>query len=909
MRTSTMVENQDRKSKGKHSVASRSVDKKTLGTLIHQKLDEMRHGDLYQIEGFTEKDYKILLSDDEKFNKFVNLLGNSMGSIEAAKNPDTNKKQIKLRSKEIAKALTAIPKIVQKQIKAHQQLIASNPDGQTSSPDQKLCDKTPAFPETDSVTQTGEEFYGEKGNIGHTQESESPPRSSQKQKGKKSNKVKKKKKGKVSKSKQEKLTVENREEVEEEIDEKIEEELYLSTSLDTDVQVPIERPNPAREEAEREFNLAKEDVLVDVDTIIKENFHQIGFSRWSGTWLPIIQLSPYDPPPGVVRNDWMKIFNKVKKKTSLPRMIYWYGTKRDEAGQKAGFSFCQKSSICSYEEGVKNGRNVIPEKTQKKIYAGKKLTDIEVLLVDGLKEQEIELQLAKEDRVDWIKGNEEWELLSDTVLLETEEIKVKGKVSKVNGKVSKVNGKGSKTKGGKVKISTKKHTREEDHEVSVATDQAKKVTRKRKKDKLQVNSNDDEQCKKKTRKSKRYKIVPAIICDDEQEGTVQDADTENLGDGEPSVKKKTKKSKRLKIDPDEAQEVTTQDADTENFGDGELSVRKKTKKSTRLKIGPDDAQESTIQDAYTENFCDGEPNDPLLKESDTNGVDEGGQNKPVEEASKSKKSTKKQNKRKKCLAQQRLPSMKDIKICSEEKEEPGKDGISHGNKTEEDPTFEPSAKKKKKKKKKKLNSKNSISPTSNGVHPSEETKDHLEKNKMDCSINDIVDGKVGSVGIIEVKNPDENRALHETITSDDSADERQSAKYDTEDSAALSADAIKSNSSIANPLETSTPREIKNVESDINLDTDCDSIFIPLKKGLSKALGTDDTYMTKHYLKDIRQNVGSITPLFIREHKLGMLIKKARNKFSLDAELVALARSVTKVMKKEFLKKKNPEKG
>jgi len=195
------------------------------------------------------------------------------------------------------------------------------------------------------------------------------------------------------------------------------------------------------------------------------------------------------------------------------------------------------------------------------------------------------------------------------------------------------------------------------------------------------------------------------------------------------------------------------------------------------------------------------------------------------------------------------------------------------------------------------------------VHPSEETKDHLEKNKMDCSINDIVDGKVGSVDIIEVKNPDENRALHETITSDDSADERQSAKYDTEDSAALSADAIKSNSSIANPLETSTPREIKNVESDINLDTDCDSIFIPLKIGLSKALGTDDTYMTKHYLKDIRQNVGSITPLFIREHKLGMLIKKARNKFSLDAELVALARSVTKVMKKEFLKKKESRKG
>jgi len=243
--------------------------------------------------------------------------------------------------------------------------------------------------------------------------------------------------------------------------------------------------------------------------------------------------------------------------------------------------------------------------------------------------------------------------------------------------------------------------------------------------------------------------------------------------------------------------------------------------------------------------------------------------------------------------------MEDIHIFSGKKEEPRKDAISHRTKPEEDPTFDSDAKKKKS-----SNSKNSISPTSNGVHHSEETKDHLEKDKKDCGIYDNINGKVAPVDIIEDQNRVENRALRKNVTSNDSADERESAKCDSENSEAFYADAIKSNTGITIPLETSTPREIKNVESDINLDTDCDSIFIPLKIGLSKALGTDDTYMIKHYLKDIRQNLGCLPPSFIRIHKLGMLVKRARIKFSSDMELVALARGVTKIMKKEFKKKK-----
>mmetsp|Transcript_9511 Transcript_9511/g.11113 ORF Transcript_9511/g.11113 Transcript_9511/m.11113 type:complete len:807 (+) Transcript_9511:2-2422(+) len=599
---------------------------------------------------------------------------------------------MKIKNKEYVKALTSMPTFVKQQIKAHQLLIASNPDGQTSSPDQKLSeDKLSGFPDTDSVAQTGEEFHGEEGNTDHGQKSNPPPRSSQKQKGKKGKK-KKKLKGKGSKSKKEIPIVENPKEAEEEAEEEVEEELHHVEDANVSF-------NPALEKAERDFNLTKEDILSDVDTLVKEDFLKIGFSRWSGTWLPIIQLSPYDTPPGIVRAEWMRIHNRVAKK-KMPRLFYWYGTKRDESAQKSAFSLAPKVSVCNYDEGVKKGRNVIPDKTQKKIDTGKKLTDTETLLVAGLKEQEIELKLPDEERVEWIRGEEDYEKLSYTAPLEAEEKKDKGKVRK------------TKTDHGNA--SSKKRKRAKSNEVPVATDQTKNVKRKRKKEKSSGISNDDEQGKKKTPRSKRQKTDPVIVKEGEQDVAIQDSEIENLGDGEPD--------------------------------------------------------------------------DSLIRESDANGV---------EEAPKSKKKSKKSIKRKKGLGKQRPPSTEDIKTISVKKEEPRNGDTLHGTNPEED----------------------------------------------------------------------------------------------------------------VETFETSTTPKIKNEEPNENLATDCDKILIPLKEDLRNAVERNDTDGVKQNLEDIRQNVGLITPLFIKEHNFGMLIKKARQKFDFDDEVTALARSVTKAIKKKFYRDKECRKG
>jgi len=130
-------------------------------------------------------------------------------------------------------------------------------------------------------------------------------------------------------------------------------------------------------------------------------FREVGFAKWQRNWLPIIQLGPYDISPGPVRNEWMKIFQKTNK---APRLVYWYGSTRDNLS--SSFSFMNQKAIVSYNEGIKQSHDKLPSKIKKKITAGKKLTVTENILVKGLGELKDESELSKEDRLDWLKIEE-----------------------------------------------------------------------------------------------------------------------------------------------------------------------------------------------------------------------------------------------------------------------------------------------------------------------------------------------------------------------------------------------------------------------------------------------------------------------------------------------------------------------
>jgi hypothetical protein len=66
-----------------------------------------------------------------------------------------------------------------------------------------------------------------------------------------------------------------------------------------------------RKEVKADFEARKNDILEQVPDEVKGRFRQLGFAKWSKSYLPILILSPFDVPPGPVRQQWMKMFENV----------------------------------------------------------------------------------------------------------------------------------------------------------------------------------------------------------------------------------------------------------------------------------------------------------------------------------------------------------------------------------------------------------------------------------------------------------------------------------------------------------------------------------------------------------------------------------------------------------------------
>lgn len=68
----------------------------------------------------------------------------------------------------------------------------------------------------------------------------------------------------------------------------------------------------AREDAKKDFEEERDQVLQTIPSSYSKMFGQIGFGAWSKTsLLPVLILNPYHVPPGEVRNQWLHMFEKV----------------------------------------------------------------------------------------------------------------------------------------------------------------------------------------------------------------------------------------------------------------------------------------------------------------------------------------------------------------------------------------------------------------------------------------------------------------------------------------------------------------------------------------------------------------------------------------------------------------------
>jgi len=133
-------------------------------------------------------------------------------------------------------------------------------------------------------------------------------------------------------------------------------------------------------------------------------FRELGFAKWNRNkkWLPIIELGPYHVPPGPIRKEWMKRFEKTNQ---APRLVYWYGSTWNDLSNS--FSFLNAKAIISYEEGIQQGHDQLSSTIQNKVAAGKQLTAKENALVKGLAELKEESELSKKERLGWLNITEE----------------------------------------------------------------------------------------------------------------------------------------------------------------------------------------------------------------------------------------------------------------------------------------------------------------------------------------------------------------------------------------------------------------------------------------------------------------------------------------------------------------------
>jgi len=320
-----------------------------------------------------------------------------------------------------------------------------------------------------------------------------------------------------------------------------------------------------------------------------------------------------------------------------PRLVFWYGTPKENL--TFGFSFLPESEIVSYSKGVEKGINKVSTKVKKKLESGKKLTKVEQLIFDGLKELEDDLPLSKEKRLSWLIVTEDYEVEFPSVKNKESKKQKKRKNQKVTIDNDMLDDKSVKKKGKKVV-----------NEAHVLDSSEGMKTPKKKKQKKKKNKHSDisskERLSKKSHKRKNTEI------------------------DELSVKKETGESKKRrkkdegilsKSEPQERDQCDSSIKDTSLDPD---VPRKETKKKKRLKkkedlkvkvevnvnVKVDDKPEYSFSD---ENIPSDESDDENFSLSDQNlSVDELYHDEGIKEA-KSKKKTKRKEKKGRKEAQEK----------------------------------------------------------------------------------------------------------------------------------------------------------------------------------------------------------------------------------------------------------------
>ena len=300
-------------------------ESKLIQRLIHQKLDEMRQGDLY-LEGLNQEYYEGILENREVFSQFVGILGDAWMIVEGAKIGRNGKKNTR-RKKKFNKVLTQQEPFIRNEI-AYYKTNAMKTGFSLHDDVMTTNDATSVSGKQLDIANQCSEVQEDQGETLRDISSSNTQIKDLKSKLSKRNKKKMIKNGRVEKPKKKNSINCQKKKNKRSIEHKYikETDSYKDENIDTItspqvVSIIKDMPDRQHNEEKAAFEKEKADILSKVDGKTRDDFLAVGFAHWSKNYLPCIQLGPYDVPPDGVRDRWMKMRNAV----SLNMLFLFYG--------------------------------------------------------------------------------------------------------------------------------------------------------------------------------------------------------------------------------------------------------------------------------------------------------------------------------------------------------------------------------------------------------------------------------------------------------------------------------------------------------------------------------------------------------------------------------------------------------
>lgn len=368
-----------------------AINENIVSGLIHQKLDEIRSGDLFILHDLKDDAVDDLLHDANQYKTFEAIIGKTWMEIDMLSNEERglNGGKLNRKKKIYTKALRMSSDFVRMQIQAYIKMrrAQGNSKGEIQEEEQ---DEQEVFESEDSADDSEEEDTVSSLSDGKISRS-----SSQKRK-KKKKKLKKKKLKEKRKKKRKKR------------------QSHESSEVDDDDGESLSSLNDREENRLRRrlgkakvlFEKGRDDIMARIPDDVKTGFLKLGFAKWGKEWLPVVQLSPFQVPPGSVRDQWMEMFNNtLRNKRPMSRLMFWYGTPKDDLS--VGYSFVPHNKFMSYEQGRKANHHGVPQKIEKKLDSSKKLTASEAQRVEGLDQINSDINLEPSERTTWLFDFEE----------------------------------------------------------------------------------------------------------------------------------------------------------------------------------------------------------------------------------------------------------------------------------------------------------------------------------------------------------------------------------------------------------------------------------------------------------------------------------------------------------------------